>query len=598
MFYNQFIRNFSIIAHISHGKSTLTGKLIQFCNRNLNKEFITYFNKKIKKKITIKSQIVRLNYISKIKKIYILNVIDTPGHIDFNYEINKSITICEGSILIIDITQNVKVQTIANAYKAINNNHEIIIILNKIDLQNTNLKYIRKNVKRIICPNFKYILKVSAKIGIGIKNILESVIQHILFPLKKINKKFEAILIDNWYDKYLGIIILIKVISGIIKKGECIKIFPKSAKYIIESLGVFMLNTAFSCRLLSGDIGFLIFNIKELSTFKVGSNIIHVNLNFPNEKYNFDRNVSTIFCNIYPKSNTHYLKLHNIIKKLKFIDISFQYIKISSKIFGHGFKCGFFGILHLKIVQEKLRKEYGFNLIITDPNIFFKIYFKNDINRIIYDISYFSFLYIKFIEEPWVRIVIIHPYKYFNTIINLCKTKQGIQEETQYHVMNSILIYKIPLSEILFGFYEKLKHETNGYAVCNWNICEYRENNLVKMNILINCTNTDILSFLLNKNKIIKNVKLICITLKKIISNEYFSIPIQIHINNKVVFKINILPIKKNVISKCYGGDITRKKKLLEKQKVGKKHMLSFNRMHISKKNIFSWLKKIKSILY
>ena len=590
------IRNFSIIAHIDHGKSTLADRLIEMCGnleeREMSRQVLDSMDIEQERGITIKAQTVKLKYKAKDGKEYILNLIDTPGHVDFSYEVNRSLAACEGSILVVDASQGVEAQTLANTYKAIENNHEIILVLNKVDLPAADTDRVKEQIKNAIGLDTNNAIEISAKTGKGIDDVLEAIVNFLPAPQGEINKPLKSMLVDSWYDKYLGIVILVRVIDGKLRKGMSIKMVSTNAEYIVEKVGIFIPKKVTMDELGAGDVGFLTGNIKQVSDCKVGDTITDAKKPCNKVLPGFKPSQPVIFCGIYPTDAGNYPILRDSIAKLKLNDSSLQYEPDTSKALGFGFRCGFLGMLHLEIVQERLQREYNINLVTTAPSVIYKLHLKSgDVIDLHNPVDMPDFTKIAYIEEPWVKATIMLPDKYLGGILALCTDKRGKQEELTYIGNRVMLIYKLPLNEIVFDFYEKLKSCSQGYASCDWEIEDYIKGDLVKMDILINEVLVDALSLLIHKTKVETRGREICEHLKELIPRHMFSIPIQAAIGSKIIARETIRPFRKDVTAKCYGRDVTRKKKLLEKQKKGKKRMRTVGDVNIPQSAFISVLK-------
>ena len=594
-----FIRNFSIIAHIDHGKSTLADRLIEKCGRlearEMSNQILDSMDIEQERGITIKAQTVKLSYQSKSGENYILNLIDTPGHVDFSYEVDRSLAACEGSILVIDASQGVEAQTLANAYKAIENQHKLILVLNKIDLPAADPSRVKKQIKDVIGLDTDNVIEVSAKTGKGINDVLEAIINTLPSPKGIVTSPLQSMLIDSWYDKYLGIVILIRVVEGIIKKGMNIKMISTNNDYVIERVGIFTPKKVIVDELSSGDIGFITGNIKQVYDCNVGDTII--DLNNPTNQIlpGFKSSKPVIFCGMYPTESSNYPILRDSIAKLKLNDGSLQYEPDTSKALGFGFRCGFLGMLHLEIVQERLEREYNISLITTAPSVIYKLYmYSNNVIELHNPSDMPNSNFIKYIKEPWVKATIMLPNQYLGKVLSLCIEKRGNQEVLNYTGNIVMLVYNLPLNEIIFDFYEKLKSCSKGYASCDWHLSEYLRSTLVKMNIIINKVIIDSLSLLIHESKAEIRGRQICQHLKELIPKHLFPIPIQAAINGKIIARETISALRKDVTAKCYGGDVSRKRKLLEKQKKGKKRMSSIGKINIPHNVFISVLKAKK----
>lgn len=586
-----FVRNFSIISHIDHGKSTLADRLIELCSniktKKISKRLLDFMSLEREKGISIKAQTVRLSY-----NKYFLNLIDTPGHIDFSYEVDRNIVACEGSLLIIDSTQGIEAQTIENLNKAIKNNHNIIIILNKIDLFTSNIEKSIQQIKSLYPLNKNYVLIMSAKNGYGIDFLLKSIVKILPSPQYSLRKYLKAIIIDSWYNKYLGIIIIIRLFRGKVCKGIKIKILPNELKYRIDYIGIFNPKRINVKYLSIGEIGFLTGNIKETNNCKIGNVITNINSNIKKSKKIIKTSISMVFCNIYPYDINEYSLLKSSLDKLKLSDSSFIYENIFIKNLGYGFKCGFLGILHLEIIKERLKREYNINIIITMPNVIYQVTTHCKKTFFIYSpLDMPKSNLISYIKEPWVIIIIIIPKIYLGKILNLCNKKRGIKKNLKYFNNKIILKYYMPLNEVIYKFYNEIKSSSQGYASYTWEFHSYKKSNLVKVDILINKNRIDLLSFIIQKKEAELKGREMCQYLKKIIPKHLFSIPIQALIGNRVIARETLKPLYKNVIGKCYGGDVSRKKKLLKKQRIGKKRLYKIGNICIPKSLFISILK-------
>lgn len=590
------IRNFAIIAHIDHGKSTLADRLIEKCGdiqeREMSSQILDSMDIEKERGITIKAQTVKLRYKSKSGKDYILNLIDTPGHVDFSYEVDRSLAACEGSILVIDASQGVEAQTLANTYKAIDNNHEIILVLNKIDLPASDPERIKSQIEDVIGLDTSGAIEISAKTGKGIDDVLEAIVNILPPPKGEIQSPLKAMLVDSWYDKYLGVVILVRVIDGILKKGMTIKMMSTDAEHIIERVGVFNPKKITVDELCAGDVGFITGSIRQVSDCNVGDTIIDVKNPIQDALPGFKPSKPVIFCGIYPTDASNYPILRDSIAKLQLNDSSLQYEPDTSKALGFGFRCGFLGMLHLEIIQERLEREYDLDLVTTAPSVIYKLYLRSGKMMELHNPEDMPDpTHIEYMEEPWVKATILVPDEYLGIIITLCTDKRGKQEELTYVGNRVMLIYKLPLNEIVFDFYEKLKSCSKGYASCDWELDTYQRGDLVKVNILINGLVVDALSLLIHKSKADTRGREICEHLKELIPRHLFVIPIQAAIGGKIIARETISALRKDVTAKCYGGDVTRKRKLLEKQKKGKKRMRSVGNVSIPQSAFISVLK-------
>ncbi|WP_343190107.1 translation elongation factor 4 [Buchnera aphidicola (Astegopteryx bambusae)] len=591
------IRNFSIIAHIDHGKSTLSDRIIQICNglpkREMKNRILDSMDLEKERGITIKAQSVSLNYTSISGKKFLFNLIDTPGHVNFSYEVSRSLYACEGVLLIIDSTQGVEAQTLSNCQFAMKMNLKIIPVLNKIDLLTSNISKSIKEIKNIIGITTKDYVKCSAKTGEGIKKLLEKIIKIIPFPKGENRGKLQALIIDSWFDNYLGVIILVRIKNGILLKNSKIRIINTGYIFKVEKVGIFTPKKIFKSCLKSGEIGWAICGTKEISKISVGYTIT----NFDNlEKKNIqkiNKIKPQIYISLFPIDPDKYKILKDGIKKLSLNDNALSYDIEHSNSLGFGFRCGFVGILHMEIIKERLEREYYVNLISTSPNVIYKVYTKK--NKVYYIDNPSKFpkkQYIKYIKEPISKCIILSPIKFFGKIINLCIKKRGIQKEIKYYKNQIFIIYEIPTSEIIINFFDELKSISKGYASLEYNFLKYKKSNVVKLDILINSKKIDALSFIIFYKNVYSFSKKILKKIKKTISRHQFDIVIQASVENKIISKEKIKQLRKNVLSKCYGGDITRKKKLLQKQKYGKKKLKKIGNVSIPQETFFSILKK------
>ena len=591
------IRNFAIIAHIDHGKSTIADRIIQLCGglteREMKEQVLDSMDIERERGITIKAQTVKLKYKSKDGNDYILNIIDTPGHVDFSYEVSRSLYACEGSILIVDSTQGVEAQTLANVYQALDINHEIIPILNKIDLPASDLERTRKQIEDVIGIETSNSVPCSGKTGEGIGEILEQIISVLPSPRGDKNQNLKCLLVDSWYDSYLGVIILVRVIDGKIIKNMKIKMMSSNKEYTVEKVGVFTPKPTDIDELNSGEIGFIITGIKNLSETKVGDTICD-SLNPIKEALpGFKPSKPVVFCGLFPVDSSEYQKLKDGLAKLKLNDASFSYDPESSSALGLGFRCGFLGLLHLEIITERLEREFDINLLTTTPGVVYKVHLNN--GKII-DLQNPSSLpdptLIKMIEEPWIKATIISPDQYLGSIMKLCQGKRGIQKNLNYSGNRAVINYEIPLNEVVFDFNDRLKSMTSGYASFDYEIIGHREGNLVKLGILVNSEPVDALAMMVHKDFAQSIGREVCEKLKDLIPRHNFMIPIQAAIGGKVIARETIKGFKKDVLTKIHGGGaMDRKRKLLEKQKKGKARAKQFGRVEIPQEAFIGVLK-------
>jgi GTP-binding protein LepA len=591
------IRNFAIIAHIDHGKSTIADRLIEHCGavdpREMKAQLLDSMDIERERGITIKSQTVRLLYKSKNGNEYTLNLMDTPGHVDFAYEVNRSLAACEASLLIVDASQGVEAQTIANVYQAVDNNHDIIVVLNKIDLPASEPDRIKQQIEDVIGIDASDAILASAKSGKGIEEVLEAIVTKC--PPPKGGEREAplcALLVDAWYDSYLGVVILIRVFDGEIKRGTKIRMVSNNSVYNIDAVGIFTPKQKYVDTLRAGEIGFFTASIKEVADCKIGDTIVEDKNPNPRILEGFKPNLPVVFCGLYPSDARDFDKLKDSLGKLKLNDASFEYEMESSTALGLGFRCGFLGLLHLEIIQERLEREFNLDIVTTAPSVIYKIHTTNrKIEEIHNPASMPDPVYINFIEEPWIRATIIVPDEYLGAIIELCVEKRGIQLEHSYIGTRSMLAYKLPLNEIVLDFYDKLKSYSRGYASFDWQMEGYERGELVKLTILINGSSVDALSIIVPREKAEFRGRELSKKLKELIPRQLYQVAIQAAIGGKVVARENISALRKDVTAKCYGGDVTRKRKLLEKQKAGKKRMKTIGNIEIPKSAFIKALK-------
>ena len=591
------IRNFAIIAHIDHGKSTIADRIIHKCggltDREMKAQVLDSMDIERERGITIKAQTVKLNYKSKSGKEYILNIIDTPGHVDFSYEVSRSLYACEGSILIVDSTQGVEAQTLANVYQALDSNHEIIPILNKIDLPASDLDRSNKQIEDVIGIDTKNSVPCSGKTGEGVDEILEKIIEILPSPKGQINEKLKCLLVDSWYDTYLGVVILVRVIDGKIKKNMKIKMMSNNKEYFIEKVGVFTPKPDDVEELKAGEIGFITTGIKELSDTKVGDTICDANDPLNDALPGFKPSKPVVFCGLFPVDSSEYQKLKDGLAKLKLNDASFTYEAETSSALGLGFRCGFLGLLHLEIVTERLEREFDINLLTTTPGVVYKVHMNNgEIKNLQNPSNLPDPTFIKMIEEPWIKATIITPDQYLGSIMKLCQNKRGIQKNLSYSGSRAVINYDIPLNEVVFDFNDRLKSMTSGYASFDYEIIGHKEGDLVKMGILVNSESVDALAMMVHKDFAQSIGREVCEKLKDLIPRHNFMIPIQAAIGGKIIARETIKGFKKDVLTKIHGGGARdRKRKLLDKQKKGKSKSKQFGKVEIPQEAFIGVLK-------
>ena len=594
---NENIRNFSIIAHIDHGKSTLADRIIHKCgglsDREMKSQVLDSMDIERERGITIKAQTVKLSYRAKDGKDYMLNIIDTPGHVDFGYEVSRSLSACEGSLLIVDSTQGVEAQTLANVYQALEINHEIIPILNKIDLPASDVEKTKKEIEDVVGIDTSNAISCSGKTGEGVDDILEAIINILPPPQGKQTEKLKSLLVDSWYDTYLGVVILVRIIDGKIKKNMKIKLMSNDQEYVIEKVGVFTPKPMDIEELNSGEIGFIIAGIKTLSETKIGDTICEASNPIVEPLPGFKPSKPVVFCGLFPVDSSEYQKLKDGLEKLKLNDASFSYEAESSTALGLGFRCGFLGLLHLEIITERLEREFDVNLITTTPGVIYKVHkVKGDVIDLQNPSSMPDPTQITKIEEPWISATIITPDEYLGSIIKICQDKRGIQTNLSYSGNRAVLSYNLPLNEVVFDFNDRLKSVSSGYASFDYEITGHKEGDLVKLGILVNTEPVDALAMVIHKDFAQKTGRQVCEKLKDLIPRHNFMIPIQAAIGGKIVARESIKGFSKDVLTKIHGGGAAdRKKKLLKKQKKGKARSKQFGRVEIPQEAFIGVLK-------
>jgi GTP-binding protein LepA len=591
------IRNFSIIAHIDHGKSTLADRLIEFSNiisqREYKDQILDNLDIERERGITIKSNAVRLPYTAKDGNQYSLNLIDTPGHVDFTYEVSRSLKACEGALLLIDATQGVEAQTLANLYLALELNLEIIIVINKIDLPSANVEEVKKQIKTELGLDPKNAILASGKEGIGIADIFEAIVNVIPPPEGKTDSPLKSLIFDSHYDEYRGVVIHTRVFDGEIKAGDEILLMQTGTNYVVEETGYFKLRMDKSDKLSPGDVGYVIAGIKNIADVLIGDTITNLKNPAPQPLAGFKEIKPVVFSSIYPVSSDDYQDLADALLKLKLNDSSLIYAKDFSSALGFGFRCGFLGLLHLEVVQERLEREFDVSLILTAPSVQYNIFLKSG-DSVFLDnpLNYPDETEIDYIEEPYIKATIILPQEYLGSIMNLCIEKRGSQTNFRYLDEKRVeLQYDLPLAEIIYDFYDKLKSMSKGYASFDYEITDMKRTDLAKVDILVSGKPVDALSFLVHKESARNRAKKICEKLTEHIPRQQFKIPIQAAIGNNIIARENINAYRKDVIAKCYGGDISRKRKLLEKQKEGKKRMKMVGNVEIPQSAFMAILK-------
>ncbi len=593
------IRNFSIVAHIDHGKSTLADRLIQMTGgmdaREMAGKEQVLDNMDIEKErgITIKAQTVRLGYRAKNGEDYILNLIDTPGHVDFAYEVSRSLAACEGSLLVVDASQGVEAQTLANVYQAIDNNHEIVVVLNKIDLPAAEPERIKEQVEEVIGIDASQAVLISAKTGIGIEDVLEAIVHQLPPPREgDAAKPLKAMLVDSWYDAYLGVIVLVRVIDGVLKKGQTIRMMGTGARYPVERTGFFTPKMVQTDEIGPGEFGFITASIKEVADTRVGDTITEDRRPTAQALPGFKPAQPVVFCGLFPVDAADFEDLRAAVGKLRLNDASFSYEMETSAALGFGFRCGFLGLLHLEIIQERLEREFDLDLIATAPSVVYQMHLTDGTMKELHNPADMpDVVKIDHIEEPWIRATILTPDDYLGGILKLCQDRRGIQADLSYVGKRAMLVYDLPLNEVVFDFYDRLKSISKGYASFDYHLTDYREGDLVKMSILVNDEPVDALSMLVHRTAAEKRGRTMCEKLKELIPQHMFKIPIQAAIGGKIIARETISALRKDVTAKCYGGDVSRKRKLLDKQKEGKKRMRQFGKVDIPQEAFIQALK-------
>jgi GTP-binding protein LepA len=580
------IRNFAIIAHIDHGKSTLADRLIQLCGglseRELRDQVLDSMEIERERGITIKAQTVRLTYRAKDGETYQLNLMDTPGHVDFAYEVSRSLAACEGSLLIVDASQGVEAQTLANVYEAIEVDHEIVPVLNKIDLPAADPERVKQQIEDVIGLDARDALLVSAKTGEGVEEVLEALVHRLPQPKGEREAPLKALLVDSWYDAYLGVVILLRVVDGRLRKGMKIRMMATGATHLIERVGVFTPKTELVDELGPGEIGFVTATIKHVADCKVGDTITEEKRLAAAPLPGFRPSLPVVFCGLFPMDTGDFERLREALAKLGLNDSSFHYEPESSAALGFGFRCGFLGLLHLEIVQERLTREFDLDLITTAPSVIYRVTLTNDEVKELHNPADMPDpTRIKRIEEPWIRATILVPDEYLGAVLALCEERRGEQADLTYAGNRAMAVYHLPLNEVVYDFYDRLKSVSRGYASFNYQIESYREADLVKVAIRVNGEPVDALSLIVHRSRAEKRGREICKTLKDLIPRQLFKVAIQATIGGKVIARETVSALRKDVTAKCYGGDVSRKRKLLDKQKKGKKRMREIGNVEI-----------------
>jgi len=590
------IRNFSIVAHIDHGKSTLADRLIQSTgtvkDRDMKEQLLDSMDIERERGITIKANTVRIEYDAEDGERYILNLIDTPGHVDFAYEVSRSMRAVEGSLLVVDSTQGVEAQTLANVYQAIDADHEIVPVLNKIDLPASDCDRVAEQIEDVIGIDASDAIQVSAKTGIGIKETLEAIVKRLPAPKGDKTAPLQAMLVDSWYDSYLGVVVLVRIIHGVLKKGDRVKMMSNGSVHYVDRIGVFRPEMEHVTELGPGEIGFITASIKQVRDTRVGDTITHEKKGAETALPGFKPSQPVVFCGLFPVDSSEFEDLRDAIEKLALNDASFSFEMETSAALGFGFRCGFLGLLHLEVIRDRIEREYNIELITTAPSVIYHIYMRDGEMIELHNPADMPDLSkVDHLEEPRIKATILVPDEYLGDVLKLCQDRRGIQQDLTYAGSRAMVVYDLPLNEVVFDFYDRLKSVTKGYASFDYQMTEYRRDNPVKMSILVNDEPVDALSVMVHRDRAETRGRAMCEKLKDLIPRHMFKIPIQAAIGGKVIARETLAALRKDVTAKCYGGDATRKRKLLDKQKAGKKKMRQFGRVDIPQEAFISALK-------
>ena len=590
------IRNFSIIAHIDHGKSTLADRLIQLCGglsaREMKEQVLDSMDIERERGITIKAQTVRLDYRARDGVTYELNLIDTPGHVDFAYEVNRSLAACEGSLLVVDASQGVEAQTLANVYQALDNHHEVVPVLNKIDLPAAEPEQVRRQIEDVIGLDAHDAIEISAKTGLGVEEVLEAIVHRLPPPKGDANKPLKALLVDSWYDPYLGVVVLVRIIDGKLTKGQRIKLMLTGGSYMIDRVGIFRPKQEMRASLGPGEIGFFTASIRQVADTRVGDTVTDEKKPADAPLAGFKPAQPVVFCGLFPVDANEFEGLREAVGKLRLNDASFSYEMETSAALGFGFRCGFLGLLHLEIIRERLEREFNIDLIATAPSVIYRAHLTNGTVMELHNPADMPEPQkIAKIEEPWIEATILVPDEHLGSVLKLCEDRRGRQKNLTYAGSRAMLVYELPLNEVVFDFHDRLKSVSRGYASFDYHIIGYEEGELVKMALLVNDEPVDALSIIVHRGRAETRGRAMVEKLKDLIPRHLFKIPLQAAIGGKVIARETISAMRKDVTAKCYGGDITRKRKLLDKQKAGKKKMRSFGRVDIPQEAFIAALK-------
>ena len=592
------IRNFSIVAHIDHGKSTLADRLIQFTGaldaREMagKEQILDSMDIERERGITIKAQTVRLNYRAKDGQEYVLNLIDTPGHVDFAYEVNRSLAAVEGSLLVVDASQGVEAQTLANVYHAIDAGHEIVPVLNKVDLPAAEPEKVKQQIEDVIGLDAKDAIEISAKTGQNVEAVLEAIVTRLPPPKGDRGATLKALLVDSWYDLYLGVVVLVRIVDGVLRKNQRIRMMGTGAAYDVDRVGVFTPKLVAADELGSGEIGFLTASIKEVADTRVGDTITDDRKPVDDMLPGFKPAIPVVFCGLFPVDAAQFEDLRAAMGKLRLNDASFSYEMETSAALGFGFRCGFLGLLHLEIIQERLQREFNLELIATAPSVIYKIKLRNGSEIQIHNpVDMPDPMQVLEIEEPWIEATILTPDEYLGSVLKLCQDRRGTQKELTYVGARAMVKYDLPLNEVVFDFYDRLKSVSKGYASFDYHLTDFRMADLVKMSILVNAEPVDALAMLVHRTRAESRGRAMVEKLKELIPPHMFQVPIQAAIGGKIIARETVRALRKDVTAKCYGGDVTRKRKLLEKQKEGKKKMRQYGKVDIPQEAFIAALK-------
>jgi GTP-binding protein LepA len=590
------IRNFAIIAHIDHGKSTLADRLIERCGaleqREMREQVLDSMDIERERGITIKAQTVRLNYFARDGETYELNLMDTPGHVDFAYEVSRSLAACEGSLLVVDASQGVEAQTLANVYQAIDANHEIVVVLNKIDLPAAEPERVKQQIEDVIGLDTSGAVLISAKTGINIEGVLEALVQRLPPPKGDAEAPLKALLVDSWYDAYLGVVTLVRVKDGVLKPGLKIRMMATGATHTVERVGIFTPKGTPVDELGPGEIGFITAGIKSVADCRIGDTLTEERRLAAEPLPGFRPVQPVVFCGLFPSDANDYGKLRESLAKLRLNDASFTYEPETSAALGFGFRCGFLGLLHLEIIQERLEREFDLDLVTTAPSVVYRIHLTNGSMKELHNPADMPDpVRIDHIEEPWIKATILVPDEFLGSVLALCEERRGMQKDLTYAGSRAMVIYRLPLNEVVFDFYDRLKSVSRGYASFDYQMDGYEAGDLVLMNILVNGEAVDALSLIVHRAQAERRGRALCERLKELIPRQLFAVAIQAALGGRIIARETVKPLRKDVLAKCYGGDVTRKRKLLEKQKEGKKRMRQFGKVEIPQSAFIAALK-------